>query len=147
MGDLMQTLHADQIRLKEAAESIPGLLVMEFEQPARSAREQRLMADYAEARTLIEALQERNAVLARRVADLSAELRELKGDNAQPQAGCRIVTVPMLMTSLMCEVEGDRDALDIVNVFVNGKWLDPQDLAAMLNLDRLAELVIDAEAE
>ena len=149
MGALMHKLHADQQRLEECAETIPGLLVMEFEAPARrSSSEFRLMTQCAEQRELIAALQERNAVLARRVADLSQDLRTLKGENATPQRGCRITTVPFLMGSLLCEVEGDgKEELTVCNVLVNGRWLDPQDVAAFMDVDHLGELVIDAEAE
>ncbi len=147
MGDLMHRLHADQIRLEEAAETIPGLLVMEFEQPARSGREQRLMADNAQQRELIAALQERNAVLARTVAELRADLATATGANATPQEGCRIVEVAVPGGKLLVEVEpepgypADGAGLDIVNVFVGGHWIDAEDLHCATRLDALRESV------
>lgn len=116
--------------------------------PQRSTREQILMADNAALRIRCEALEARNDDLARKVALMGSELRTLKGEDALPQRGCRLVTVPFLMGSLLCEVEGDgRDELTVCNVLVNGRWLDPQDVASVMDLDNLTELVIDAEAE
>lgn len=126
----------------------PSQLAEARRHDARSVREQTLMADNAAHRIRIEALEQRNDELARRVADLSHELRTLKGDNALPQRGCRLVTVPFLMGSLLCEVEGDgKDELAVVNVLINGRWLDPQDVRAFMDVDHIGELVIDAEAE
>lgn len=115
----------------------------------RSVREQTLMADLAAERVGREAAEQRADELARTVARLSSELRTLKGDDALPQRGCRLVTVPFLMGSLLCEVEGtDKDDSAVVcNVFINGRWLDPQDVASDMSIDHLMELVIDAEAE
>ena len=116
--------------------------------PQRSTREQILMADNAALRIRIESLELRNDELARKVALMGSELRTLKGEDALPQRGCRITTVPMLMGSLLCEVEGDgKEELTVCNVLINGRWLDPQDVRAHMDLDHLTELVIDAEAE
>ncbi len=149
MGDLMHRLHADQIRLEEAAETIPGLLVMEFEQPARSGREQLLMADNAEQRELIAALQTRNCLLAesnaalsRRVAELTRDLATATGANAQPQRGCRIVDVPIPGGRMLVEVETDGDdGIDLCRVFIGGKWIGVQDLHCATDLDALRESV------
>lgn len=117
--------------------------------PQRSTREQILMADNAALRIRCEALEARNDELARKVALMGSELRTLKGEDALPQRGCRLVTVPFLMGSLLCEVEGtDKDDSAVVcNVFINGRWLDPQDVASDMSIDHLMDLVIDAEAE
>lgn len=117
--------------------------------PQRTGREFTLMADNAALRIRIEALEARNDELARKVALMGSELRTLKGEDALPQRGCRLVTVPFLMGSLLCEVEGtDKDDSAVVcNVFINGRWLDPQDVASVMNIDNLMNLVIDAEEE
>lgn len=160
MGALMHKLHADQQRLEECAETIPGLLVMEFEAPARrSSSEFRLMTQCAEQRELIEALQTRNSVLAennaalaRRVADLTRELATATGANAQPQRGCRIVEVPVPNGKLLVEVQpddgypADGAGLDVLNVFVGGRWIDAQDLHCATDLDRLRESVAEVLA-
>lgn len=129
---------------------------------------QRLMADNAEQRELIAALQERNAYLAelvtrhsaaagnaerenlrlkRSVSELQHDLATLRGDNATPQAGCLIVSVPFEMGYLLCEVQGDAEELDVVNVFVNGRWLDPEDVRSAMDLGRLREQCADALRE
>lgn len=148
MGDLMHRLHADQQRLEVCAETIPGLLVMEFEAPAvRSTSELRLMADNAAQRELIAALQERNAVLARQVAELRADLATATGANATPKKGCRIVEVAIPGGKLLVEVEpepgypADGAGLNIVNVFVGGHWINAEDLHCATDLDALRESV------
>ena len=152
MGALMSTLHADQQRLEVCAETIPGLLVQHFDAPAvRSTTELRLMADNAAQRELIAALQTRNSVLAdsnaalsRRIAELTRDLRTLIGADATPQEGCRIVEVPIPGGKLLVEVEADGDGsegIDLLNVFVGGKWIDVQDLHCATDLDRLRESV------
>lgn len=149
------------ILYEDAAETIPGLLVTEFEQPARSGREQRLMADNAEQRLLIEALRERNDVLARRVADLSQDLRTLKGENATPQSGCSIATITAGDSVVLVEYDylaaedavldvesplcgpGHPEEITPLNVFINGKWSDLGDVRAALDDERLIERIGD----
>ena len=135
---------------EDAAETIPGLLVTEFEQPARSGREQRLMADNGELRELLEATQTRNIVLAesnaalsRRVAELTRDLATATGANAEPQRGCQIVDVPIHGGRMLVEVEteGGDDGIDLLNVFIGGHWIDVQDLHSATDLDALRESV------
>ena len=159
MGALVDTLLSDQRRLEQAAETIPGLLVMEFEAPAKSPRAEMLMATNAEQRELIAALQERNfalaennAAMSRRIAELTRELATATGANAQPQPGCRIVEVPVPGGKLLVEVEpddgypADGAGLEVLNVFVGGRWIDTEDLHVATDLDRLRESVAEVMA-
>lgn len=143
MSALMDTLLEDQRRLDGESETIPGLLVTEFAAPGQSDRVARLMADNAEQRERIAALQERNAVLARKVAELTRDLATATGANAQPQPGCQIVDVPIPGGRMLVEVEteGGDDGIDLLNVFVGGHWIDVQDLHCATDLDALRESV------
>ena len=165
MGDLMHRLHADQQRLEECAETIPGLLVMEFEAPAKSPRAEMLMATNAEQRELIAALQERNAVLARRVADLSQDLRTLKGDNATPYRGCRMTTVCCDEAAVLIEYDytpaedavmdlesprcgpGHPEVIEPLRAFINGHWCDLTDVLSALSDDALIQRISETHEE
>lgn len=165
MGALMHQLHADQQRLEERAEAIPGLQVTHFDAPAKSPRAELLMATNAEQRTQIEALQERNAVLARRVADLSQELRDLKGDSARAQPGCHLAVTYCGDARVLVEFDyqaaedGSTDLesprfgpdtpeeIEPLRAFVNGHWIDLYDLNAGLSEDRLQEACREAISE
>lgn len=165
MGALMHTLHADQQRLEECAETIPGLLVRHFDGPARPVSDLLLMATNAEQRTLIEALQERNAVLARRVADLSQELRDLKGDSARAQPGCHLAATYCGDARVLIEFDyqaaqdGSADfesprfgpdtpeEIEPLRAFINGHWVDLSDLDGGLSEDRLQEACREAISE
>ena len=165
MGDLMHRLHADQIRLEDAAETIPGLLVTEFAAPGRSDRVARLMADNAEQRELIEALQERNAVLARQVAELRADLRTLKGENATPDRGCHIAEVRCDEARVLIEYgytpaeeavmdldsprcgPGHPEVIEPIRAFINGYWCDLQDVLAALSDDVLVQRIGEGREE
>lgn len=159
MSALLDTLLADQMALR--GETIPGLLVEELTPDSASTREQRLMADNAEQRLLIEALRERNDVLARRVADLSQDLRTLKGENATPQSGCSIATITAGDSVVLVEYDylaaedavldvesplcgpGHPEEITPLNVFINGKWSDLGDVRAALDDERLIERIGD----
>ncbi len=150
---------------EDAAETIPGLLVMEFDQPARTGREQRLMADNAEQRELIAALQERNAVLARRVADLSQDLRTLKGDNATPYRGCHMTTVCCDEAAVLIEYDytpaeeavmdpdsprfgpGHPEFIEPLRAFINGHWCDLTDVLSALSDDALIQRISETHEE
>lgn len=166
MSALMDTPLSDQRRLEEAAETIPGLLVMEFEAPAvRSTTELRLMTDNAEQRELIAALQERNAVLARRVADLSQDLRTLKGDNATPYRGCHMTTVCCDEAAVLVEYDytpaeeavmdlesprcgpGHPEVIEPLRAFINGHWCDLTDVLSALSDDALIQRISETHEE
>lgn len=165
MGALMHKLHADQQRLEECAETIPGLLVMEFEAPAKSPRAEMLMATNAEQRELIAALQERNDVLARRVADLSQDLRTLKGDNATPYRGCRMTTVCCDEAAVLIEYDytpaedavmdpdsprcgpGHPEVIEPLRAFINGHWCDLADVLSALSDDALIQRISETHEE
>jgi hypothetical protein len=126
------------------AETIPGLLVTELTTAhGQDARSLQLMADNAAQRELIAALQDRNAALARQVAELRADLATATGANATPQPGCQIVEVPVPGGKLLVEIEteGGDDGIDLLNIFVGGKWIDVQNLHAATDLDVLRESV------
>ena len=102
----------------------------------------------------------------RRANVLAAELAWLRGDGAQPQAGCKIATVPIAGTdiSLLVEYEYDRgepphraaDPADsspgvrasvaAINVYVAGHWVDPQDLLASDVIEQIERTILDQEA-
>ena len=166
MGDLMHRLHADQQRLEVCAETIPGLLVQHFDAPAvRSPSELRLMTINAEQRELIEALTERNAVLTRRVADLSQDLRTMKGENATPDRGCCIARVILGDCYALVEYEhqpaeepiydvaspvcgpGHPEELTPLRVMLNGHWCDLEDVRGALDEQRLIERIYDARGQ
>lgn len=173
MGGLMHTLHEDQRRLEECAETIPGLLVMEFEAPARrSPSEFRLMTQCAEQRELIEALQTRNSVLAennaalaRRVADLSQDLRTLTGENAKPDRGCHIATVYCDEASVLVEYDytaaeeavmdvesprcgpGHPEVIEPLRAFINGHWCNLHDVLSALSDDALIQRIGETREE
>ncbi len=146
---------------EDAAETIPGLLVMEFDQPARTGREQRLMADNAEQRELIAALQERNAVLARDLALLRSDLATLRGTNATPQRGCRIVETWIGDATVLCEVEytpateaiydadhpgvgpGHDAEVCLIQVFVTGHWIDPTDFMSSAQIEAIEQRIYE----
>lgn len=150
---------------EDAAETIPGLLVTEFAAPGQSDRVSRLMADNAEQRDLIAALQDRNAVLARKVAELTADLRTLKGENAQAQRGCQIAEVRCDEARVLIEYdytpaeEGSCDdrsprfgpshpeVIDPLRAFINGYWCDLQDVLAALSDDVLVQRIGEERAE
>ena len=165
MGALMDTLLSDQRRLEQAAETIPGLLVMEFEAPAKSPRAEMLMATNAEQRELIEALQERNAVLARRVADLSQDLRTLKGENATPYRGCHMTTVCCDEAAVLIEYDytpaedavmdlesprcgpGNPEVIEPLRAFINGHWCDRSEVLWARSDDALIERISGTHEE
>lgn len=93
----------------------------------------------------------------RRVAELSIELRALKGETARPERGCKAVTVAIGDVSALVEYEHQRaeaPVLDInsplcgpghpevvtpLRVFLNGCWCDIEDVRAALEEQRLVE--------
>lgn len=93
----------------------------------------------------------------RRVAELSIELRALKGETARPDRGCKAVTVAIGAASALVEYEHQRaeaPVLDInsqlcgpghpevvtpLRVFLNGCWCAIEDVRAALDEQRLVE--------
>ena len=157
---------SEQRRLEEAAETIPGLLVAHFDAPAvRSPSELRLMTINAEQRELIEALTERNAVLSRRIAELTADLRTLKGENARPERGCHIAEVRCDEARVLIEYgytpaeeavmdlesprcgPGHPEELTPLRVMLNGHWCDLEDVRGALDEQRLIERIYDARGQ
>lgn len=93
----------------------------------------------------------------RRVAELSIELRALKGETARPDRGCKAMRVAIGAASALVEYEHQRaeaPVLDInsplcgpghpevvtpLRVFLNGWWCDIEDVRAALDEQRLVE--------
>lgn len=92
-----------------------------------------------------------------RIAELSRELRTLKGDNATPDRGCHIARVIVGDAAALVEYEhqaAEAPVLDInsplcgpghpevvtpLRVFLNGFWCDIEDVRAALDEQRLVE--------
>jgi hypothetical protein len=142
MGALLHILAADQSRLDTGN---PARVEAAYLGHGQDTRVARLMADNAEQREQIEALRDANYALSRRVADLTRDLATATGANAQPQEGARIVEVPIPNGKLLVEVEteGGDDGIDLLNVFVGGKWIGVEDLHAATDLDVLRESVAE----
>lgn len=114
---------------------------------------QYLRATNAEQRVRIEKLQDMLHETQRLAANLGSQVRELKGENATAQPGCQIVNVPFVCGYLVVEAQieageqetfdhpGDSGSIVPINVFVNGRWLDVEDLCAALDRDALVEAI------
>jgi hypothetical protein len=114
---------------------------------------QALRATNAEQRVRIEKLQDMLHETQRLASSLSAQICELKGENATAQDGCQIVNVPFDCGYLAVEAQieageratfdhpGDSGSIVPINVFVNGRWLDVDDLCAALDRDALVEAI------
>jgi hypothetical protein len=118
-----------------------------------------------EHKDMIEALQGRNSVLARQVAELKTELATLKGDNATPQRGCRIAAAYFGEATVLCEYEftpaeapiydadhpgvgpGHDDEVSLIQVFINGQWIDPGEIMSASQIERTEQYIIDQEGE
>lgn len=123
----------------------------------RSTREQVLMADNAAQRIRIEALEQRNDDLARKVAYLSADLRTLKGDDAMPERGCKIAHVRIGEATVLVEYAYDPGepqtytdpgcgpTVEAYRAFVGGYWLDLQDIRDALSDEALCDYIIGQE--
>jgi hypothetical protein len=93
-----------------------------------------------------------------------AELEALKGVGAKPQAGCGIVPVEMGAARVLVEFEmepGERPVYDvespmcgpgcgptvsIIQAFVNGEWVDPDDYFQDLTIRHWEEQILDGGA-
>ena len=125
----------------------------------------RLMTINAEQRELIEALTERNAVLSRRIAELTADLRTLKGENARPERGCHIAEVRCDEARVLIEYgytpaeeavmdlesprcgPGHPEVIEPIRAFINGYWCDLQDVLAALSDDVLVQRIGEGREE
>ena len=119
---------------------------------------QALRATNAEQRVRIEKLQEMLHETQRLAANLGSQVRALKGENATAQPGCQIVNVPFDGSYLVVEAQieagdcetfdhtGDPGAIVPINIFVNGRWLDVDDLRAALDLDGLRDRIAEVLA-
>ena len=114
---------------------------------------QYLRATNAEQRVRIEKLQDMLHETQRLAANLGSQVRELKGENATAQPGCQIVNVPFDGSYLVVEAQieagdcetfdhtGDSGSIVPIHIFVNGRWLDVDDLRAALDLDGLRDRI------
>jgi len=114
---------------------------------------QALRATNAEQRVRIEKLQDMLHETQRLAANLGSQVRELKGENATAQPGCQIVNVPFDGSYLVVEAQieagdcetfdhtGDSGSIVPIHIFVNGRWLDVDDLRAALDLDGLRDRI------
>jgi hypothetical protein len=114
---------------------------------------QYLRATNAEQRVRIEKLQDMLHETQRLAANLGSQVRELKGENATAQPGCQIVNVPFDGSYLVVEAPieagdcetfdhtGDSGSIVPIHIFVNGRWLDVDDLRAALDLDGLRDRI------
>lgn len=114
---------------------------------------QYLRATNAEQRVRIEKLQDMLHETQRLAANLGSQVRELKGENATAQPGCQIVNVPFDGSYLVVEAQieagdcetfdhtGDSGSIVPINIFVNGRWLDVDDLRAALEYEALVEAI------
>ncbi len=119
---------------------------------------QALRATNAEQRVRIEKLQAMLHETQRLAASLSEQVRMLKGEGAQAQAGCHIVPVPVDCGYMLVEYEredgepethdhpGDAGAIVPLHVFVGGKWIGVDDLRSALDHDALVESIVVATA-
>ena len=119
---------------------------------------QALRATNAEQRVRIEKLQEMLHETQRLAANLGSQVRELKGENATAQPGCQIVNVPFDGSYLVVEAQieagdcetfdhtGDSGSIVPIHIFVNGRWLDVDDLRAALDLDGLRDRIAEVLA-
>lgn len=167
MGALLHVLREDQERLNRSAHPDDiAAVVAESDQPApdrfvSAAGQSSVIAELrrigGEQRATIEAQRLQIETLARRVADLSEQVRTLKGENARPQAGCHFTTVYAGDAAIRVEFDyraaedgsNDPDSprfgpslpeeVEPLQVFVNGQWVDPQDVVDALGVDRLIE--------
>jgi hypothetical protein len=63
----------------------------------------------------------------RTIRELAHELHTLHGDNATAQPGCYFTVLNFLGAEVLAEVESEEG--NVINVLINGKWLDAQDVA------------------
>jgi hypothetical protein len=68
--------------------------------------------------------------LRRAVSDMAAQLAELQGWDASPQAGCLIERMSLAETDVLVEFEVEPEAEPAaISVFINGTWCDVGDAA------------------
>jgi hypothetical protein len=100
-------------------------------------------------------------MLERELRDRIAEVDRLNGNGAKPQAGCGIVRVEMGAARVLVEFEmepGERPVYDvespvcgpgcgptvsIIQAFVNGEWVDPEDYFADTLIAKWEQQVLD----
>jgi hypothetical protein len=95
----------------------------------------------------------------RTIRHLCAQLNELKGIGAKPQAGCHFAEVTMGDLTVTVEYEYEREerqtywepghpaSLEILQVFLNGKWIDPRDFVAEKTLTQWEESIWESFAD
>lgn len=126
--------------------------------PGVDTRLARLMVDNSELRARFDAA-------CVRIADLSRDLRTLKGENAYPQDGSHIARIVAGDSYVLVEYDlqpaeapvydlesplcgpGCAEEITVLNLFVNGAWSDPSDVRAALEDERLIESINNARAE
>ena len=70
---------------------------------------------------------------------LQARLAEFEGTYAVPQRGCQITRMPLGNASVLVEFEmQDGDAL-VINVLINGMWIDAEDYLSTVTVRRWEE--------
>jgi hypothetical protein len=90
---------------------------------------------------------------------LAAKLNELQGVGAKPQAGCHFAEVAMGDLTVTVEYEYEREdrqtywepghpaSLEILQVFLNGKWIDPRDFVSEKTLTQWEESIWESFEE
>jgi hypothetical protein len=63
----------------------------------------------------------------RTIRELAHDLHTLHGTNAMPQLGCYFTVLKFHGAEVLAEVEGEEG--NVINVLINGRWLDAQDVA------------------
>jgi hypothetical protein len=64
----------------------------------------------------------------RTIRDLVQQLHTLHGVNAMAQPGCYFTVLKFHEAEVLAEVEAEEG--NVINVLINGKWLDAQDVAS-----------------
>jgi hypothetical protein len=93
------------------------------------------------------------------IRGLVAQLDELNGTHAKPQPGChfREVSLGELTVQIEYETEGGEAqtwdhpgceaSVSILQVFLNGCWVDPQDFVADSVIERWEQEILEALAD
>ena len=90
---------------------------------------------------------------------LAAQINELQGIGAKPQPGCHFREVCLGDLSVTIEYETERGeaqtwdypgceaSVSILQVFLNGCWVDPQDFVADSVIERWEQEILEALAD
>lgn len=167
MSHLMDTLLEDQRRM-EADPAHIAPVVAQAEQAAQAgfvsmagqdSRVARLMREAAENRARADRLAAALDVAQCRIAQLSADLLTIKGENATAQDGSHIARVILGDCYALVEYDhvaaeapnynvesptcgpGREESITPLNVFLNGYWCDIDDVRAALEYEALVEAI------